>query len=101
MTNVSRNEWQMFQRWLDDSWNLFASKKEILESETAIPLTAGSSRSGHAHSRSCPGPGKGGPQDLGLCQQGETVTRVSPMLTGAPNRLGVDRHSQRQSKGER
>jgi hypothetical protein len=39
-----------------------------------------------------------GPYVLGL-GDGETVTRVSPMLTGTPNKVRVGRHSQRQSKG--
>jgi hypothetical protein len=40
---------------------------------------------------------EGGHQVLGLGDSRET--RVSPMLTGHPIRLGVGRHSQRQSKG--
>ena len=89
----------MFQWSLDDSWILIASKKEILESETAMSLTAGSFLGVSSPHAVLSRPGEGGPQVLGLDECQETVTWVSLMLTGAPNRVRVDRHRQRQSKG--
>jgi hypothetical protein len=71
----------MFQWSLDDSWILIASKKEILESETAISLTAGSFLGVSSPHAVLSRPGEGGPQVLGLDECQETVrTSVAAVL---------------------